>query len=224
MSWIKTEQYKLHLFLFKLLIKCVLSNAYLSSGSPTKRHMFRSVLLKNAPLIQGTLPEDIIAFPSAHPTHHGIRFKGRNWGQGLHREVGRRVPVRLLFRKEPRRYFDYSTFYHLLILLCPIPIPRPVCHLLGDYLEGVKKDFEKASKVYRSTCDDYGYSKSCLKYGKYAILGKGGNGQDGDPGTVRTNYFQWFKFLDDQSIPSRPLSTSTRAVTWARAKLVCTRD
>lgn len=60
-----------------------------------------------------------------------------------------------------------------------------VCHLLGDYLEGVKKDFEKASKVYRSTCDDYGYSKSCLKYGKYAILGKGGNGADGDPGAVR---------------------------------------
>lgn len=55
-----------------------------------------------------------------------------------------------------------------------------MCHLLGDYLEGVKKDFEKASKVYRSTCDDYGYSKSCLKYGKYAILGKGGNGADGD--------------------------------------------
>lgn len=63
-------------------------------------------------------------------------------------------------------------------------ISFPVCHLLGDYLEGVKKDFEKASKVYRSTCDDYGYSKSCLKYGKYAILGKGGNGQDGDPAKV----------------------------------------
>lgn len=59
-----------------------------------------------------------------------------------------------------------------------------MCHLLGDYLEGVKKDFEKASKVYRSTCDDYGYSKSCLKYGKYAILGKGGNGTDGDPAQV----------------------------------------
>lgn len=62
-----------------------------------------------------------------------------------------------------------------------------MCHLLGDYLEGVKKDFEKASKVYRSTCDDYGYSKSCLKYGKYAILGKGGNGQDGDPGLVSSD-------------------------------------
>ena len=48
-----------------------------------------------------------------------------------------------------------------------------VCHLLGDYMEGIKKDFEKASKVYRSNCDDYGYAKSCLKFGNYSFLGKG---------------------------------------------------
>lgn len=50
-----------------------------------------------------------------------------------------------------------------------------VCHLLGDYLESIKKDFEKASKVYRSNCDDYGYGKSCLKFGHYSFLGKGEN-------------------------------------------------
>lgn len=49
----------------------------------------------------------------------------------------------------------------------------PVCHLLGDYFEGIKKDFEKAAKVYRSNCDDYGYARSCLKYGNYTFLGKG---------------------------------------------------
>lgn len=48
-----------------------------------------------------------------------------------------------------------------------------MCHLLGDYLESIKKDFEKASKVYRSNCDDYGYGKSCLKFGHYSFLGKG---------------------------------------------------
>ncbi|CAO1439482.1 unnamed protein product [Diamesa tonsa] len=48
-----------------------------------------------------------------------------------------------------------------------------VCHLLGDYLESIKKDFDKASKVYRSNCDDYGYGKSCLKFGNYSFLGKG---------------------------------------------------
>lgn len=53
------------------------------------------------------------------------------------------------------------------------------CHLLGDYLESIKKDFEKASKVYRSNCDDYGYARSCLKYGNYSFLGKGKSGSSG---------------------------------------------
>jgi len=47
------------------------------------------------------------------------------------------------------------------------------CHLLGDYFEGIKKDFERAAKVYKSTCDDYGLAKSCHKYGGYVFLGKG---------------------------------------------------
>ncbi len=55
--------------------------------------------------------------------------------------------------------------------------------MLGDYLEAIKKDFEKASKVYRSNCDDYNYAKSCLKFGNYSFLGKGrATGSDkGDP-------------------------------------------
>jgi cytochrome c oxidase assembly factor 7 len=54
--------------------------------------------------------------------------------------------------------------------------------LLGDYLEGIKKDFEKAAKVYRTNCDDYGYAKSCLKFGHYSFLGKGKSTKDkGDP-------------------------------------------
>lgn len=58
-----------------------------------------------------------------------------------------------------------------------------VCHLLGDYLESIKKDFDKASKVYRSNCDDYGYGRSCLKFGNYSILGKGkaSVNEKGDP-------------------------------------------
>ncbi|XP_055629246.1 cytochrome c oxidase assembly factor 7 homolog [Toxorhynchites rutilus septentrionalis] len=56
-----------------------------------------------------------------------------------------------------------------------------VCHLLGDYLESIKKDFDKAAKVYRSNCDDYGYARSCLKYGNYSFLGKGRASDNGDP-------------------------------------------
>ncbi|KRT85845.1 hypothetical protein AMK59_1025 [Oryctes borbonicus] len=53
-----------------------------------------------------------------------------------------------------------------------------VCHLLGDYLEAIKKDYEKASKVYKSNCDDNRFGKSCLKFGTYALLGKAGLKED----------------------------------------------
>ncbi|XP_047510365.1 cytochrome c oxidase assembly factor 7 homolog [Pieris napi] len=53
-----------------------------------------------------------------------------------------------------------------------------VCHLLGDYLEAIKKDFEKAATVFKSNCLDYNYGKSCLKYGNYKLIGKGSNKSD----------------------------------------------
>lgn len=33
--------------------------------------------------------------------------------------------------------------------------------------------------MYRSNCDDYGYARSCLKYGNYSFLGKGKSGSGG---------------------------------------------
>lgn len=45
--------------------------------------------------------------------------------------------------------------------------------MLGDYLEAVKKDFEKAAKVFRSNCDDSSFAKSCYKFANYNFLGKG---------------------------------------------------
>ena len=47
------------------------------------------------------------------------------------------------------------------------------CHLLGDYLEGIKQDYEKASKIYKSNCDESSHSKSCYKFANYCFLGKG---------------------------------------------------
>lgn len=49
-----------------------------------------------------------------------------------------------------------------------------VCHLLGDFMESIKKDFNKAASLYRSTCDDYQFSRSCHKFASYALTGKGG--------------------------------------------------
>ncbi|KAL1130440.1 hypothetical protein AAG570_011688 [Ranatra chinensis] len=49
-----------------------------------------------------------------------------------------------------------------------------VCHLLGNYLEAISKDFDKAGKVYKSNCDDYNFAKSCLKTANYMVTGRGG--------------------------------------------------
>lgn len=54
-----------------------------------------------------------------------------------------------------------------------------VCHLLGDYLESIKKDYDKAAKVYKSNCLDYKFGKSCLKIGNYTLVGRGK--EKGDP-------------------------------------------
>ncbi|XP_069669394.1 cytochrome c oxidase assembly factor 7 homolog [Periplaneta americana] len=61
-----------------------------------------------------------------------------------------------------------------------------VCHLLGDFIESIKKDYTKAGKIYKSNCDDYNYGQSCYKFGTYKILGKGQQSVDRD---VAYDYF-----------------------------------
>lgn len=46
------------------------------------------------------------------------------------------------------------------------------CHKLGAFLEAINSDYTKAGKIFQSNCDDYGYAKSCLKFGTYALLGR----------------------------------------------------
>ena len=41
------------------------------------------------------------------------------------------------------------------------------CHLLGDYLEGIKKDWSKALKIYATNCDEYKHGHSCHKVAGY---------------------------------------------------------
>lgn len=54
------------------------------------------------------------------------------------------------------KFHKFSTFIFYVFQKCLFSYIITVCHLLGDYLESIKKDFDKASKVYRSNCDDYG--------------------------------------------------------------------
>ncbi|KAL0116794.1 hypothetical protein PUN28_010011 [Cardiocondyla obscurior] len=48
-----------------------------------------------------------------------------------------------------------------------------VCHLLGDYYEAVNTDHEKAASLYKTTCDEYNYGRSCAKFGDFKTIGKG---------------------------------------------------
>ncbi|KZC12164.1 Sel1 repeat-containing protein 1 like protein [Dufourea novaeangliae] len=48
-----------------------------------------------------------------------------------------------------------------------------VCHLLGDYEESIKSDFTVAANIYKKTCDEMNYGKSCTKYGDFRLLGRG---------------------------------------------------
>ncbi|XP_053598457.1 cytochrome c oxidase assembly factor 7 homolog isoform X1 [Microplitis demolitor] len=47
------------------------------------------------------------------------------------------------------------------------------CHLLGDYMESISGDFEKAGEIYKSNCDERNWPRSCAKYGGYLGVGKG---------------------------------------------------
>lgn len=74
-----------------------------------------------------------------------------------------------------------------------------VCHLLADYLETIHKDYEKARKIYRSTCDDFGYAKSCLKYGNYTFIGRGKSGSKPNPAEALEYYEKGCKLNDGEN-------------------------
>jgi len=46
------------------------------------------------------------------------------------------------------------------------------CHLLGDYWEGIKKDFIKALRIYTTNCDEYKHAHSCHKVAGYKYIGR----------------------------------------------------
>jgi len=46
------------------------------------------------------------------------------------------------------------------------------CHLLGDFLEGIKRDFGKAFKIYHTNCLEHKHGHSCHKAAGYKCLGK----------------------------------------------------
>ncbi|KAF7995268.1 hypothetical protein HCN44_004740 [Aphidius gifuensis] len=47
------------------------------------------------------------------------------------------------------------------------------CHLLGDYMEGIKNEYDKAAQLYKDNCDDRNWPRSCAKYAGYVSIGRG---------------------------------------------------
>lgn len=44
---------------------------------------------------------------------------------------------------------------------------------MGDYLESIDNDPDKAFKIYKENCDTANFAKSCYKCGGYLAVGKG---------------------------------------------------
>ena len=47
------------------------------------------------------------------------------------------------------------------------------CHRLANFLENIRKQFQDATKLYKTTCDEYKYAHSCITYAKNMTLGRG---------------------------------------------------
>ncbi|XP_017298491.1 cytochrome c oxidase assembly factor 7 homolog [Diaphorina citri] len=62
------------------------------------------------------------------------------------------------------------------------------CHLLGDFLDAIQKDPEKAMKVYKANCDESGYGRSCFQYGRLLMRDK--NFSDEEKMTLTPPYFE----------------------------------
>ncbi|XP_050520267.1 cytochrome c oxidase assembly factor 7 homolog [Daktulosphaira vitifoliae] len=42
-----------------------------------------------------------------------------------------------------------------------------ICQLLGDYLESIESNPDKASKIFKQNCDERNFGRSCYKYASY---------------------------------------------------------
>lgn len=47
------------------------------------------------------------------------------------------------------------------------------CHRLANYLENIKGQYKEATDLYKKTCDDFKYPRSCVVYSKNCSLGRG---------------------------------------------------
>lgn len=66
-------------------------------------------------------------------------------------------------------------------------------------MEAVNNDYTKAGKMFQSNCDDYGYAKSCLKFGTYALLGRNRSGARSNPRQAYEYFEKGCRLKDSES-------------------------
>lgn len=119
-----------------------------------------------------------------------VNFQNQDEVKDYLQNIGTEYRFGCYSEKNPEcKLFVYINIKHdARIYLFFLLLTFAACHLLGDYLETIRKDYEKARIVYQSNCNDYNYPRSCLKYGNYAFIGKGKSGVKGNPAEALQYY------------------------------------
>lgn len=47
------------------------------------------------------------------------------------------------------------------------------CHRLANFLENIRHQYKEATSLYKKTCDEMNYGRSCLVYARQRSLGRG---------------------------------------------------
>lgn len=47
------------------------------------------------------------------------------------------------------------------------------CHRLANFLENIRHQYKEATELYKKTCDEMKYGRSCLVYARQKSLGRG---------------------------------------------------
>ena len=81
-------------------------------------------------------------------------------------------------QNDSKGVYDFSFFKrHCNFFFCKIygfSFQILACQLLGEYMERIKMDFEKAFKIYQVNCDTNSFPNSCGKAGYYLCTGDAG--------------------------------------------------
>jgi len=69
--------------------------------------------------------------------------------------------------------------------------------LLGDYLETIENNPDKAAKIYKENCDERNFGRSCYKYAAYVEKNNLKNLKPVIPEVMRIFLFSFSEYLSN---------------------------